>query len=80
MIKAGQFHIINVQRRMADWHFETAQTDEDLLAAHEKWLRDYNYQKHVAHERREDGRLSPAEVLGWVSGKQLCISSIFRNL
>ncbi len=41
----SQFHIINVQRRMADWSFEKAQTWEDLLAAHEKWMRDYNFQK-----------------------------------
>jgi putative transposase len=60
----------NVQRRMADWYFETAKTWEDLLATHEKWVRDYNYQKHFAHEQREDGRHSPAEVLGWVSGRQ----------
>jgi hypothetical protein len=40
-----QFHIINVQRRMADWSFEKAQTWEDLLAAHEKWMLDYNHQK-----------------------------------
>jgi hypothetical protein len=67
---AGVFHIINVQRRMADWYFETAQTWEDLVATHEKWVRDYNYQKHLAHEKREDGRHSPAEVLGWVKGLQ----------
>ena len=60
----------NVQRRMADWYFETAQTWEDLIATHEKWVRDYNYQKHFAHEKREDGRHSPAEVLGWVTGRQ----------
>jgi Integrase core domain len=60
----------NVQRRMADWYFETAQTWEDLVATHEKWVRDYNYQKHFAHEKREDGRHSPAEVLGWVTGRQ----------
>ena len=60
----------NVQRRMADWYFEMSQTWEDLVAAHEKWILDYNYQKHFAHEKREDGRHSPAEVLGWVSGRQ----------
>jgi hypothetical protein len=60
----------NIQRRMGDWFFEEAKSWEDLLAAHEKWVRDYNYQKHLAHEKREDGRHSPAEVLGWVSGKQ----------
>src|SRR5258708_27864223 len=27
-----QFHIINVQRRMGDWYFETAQSWEDLVA------------------------------------------------
>lgn len=39
---------------MADWHFERAQTWEDLLAAHEKWHRDYNYPKHQGHDDRED--------------------------
>jgi transposase InsO family protein len=59
-----------VQRRMADWSFEKAQTWEDLLAAHNKWMRDYNFQKHMAHEERQDGCHSPAEVLGWVKGMQ----------
>ena len=60
----------NAQRRLADWHFERAQTWEDLLAAHEKWLLDFNYQHHFAHEQREDGCHSPAAVLGWVKGMQ----------
>ena len=64
-----QFHIINVQRSMGDWYFETAKSWEDLVAAHKKWVLDYNFQKHLAHEKREDGRHSPAEVLGWVTGK-----------
>jgi hypothetical protein len=59
-----------VQRRMADWSFEKAQTWEDLLAAHDKWMRDYNFQRHMAHEERQDGCHSPAEVLGWVKGVQ----------
>lgn len=64
----GQFHIIGVQRRMADWSFEKAQTWEDLLVAHEKWLRDYNFQRHMAHEDRDDGSHSPAQVLNWQRG------------
>ncbi len=28
----------------------------------------YNAQRHSAHERREDGRRSPEEVLSWVKG------------
>jgi len=59
-----------VQRRMADWSFEKAHTWEDLLAAHDKWMRDYNFQKHTAHEQRNDGCHSPAEVLGWIKGMQ----------
>lgn len=62
--------MFNVQRRMADWSFEKAQTWEDLLAAHEKWHRDYNFQKHLAHEKRDDSCHSPAAVLGWVKGMQ----------
>jgi transposase InsO family protein len=60
----------NAQRRLADWHFERAQAWDDLLAAHEKWLLDFNYQHHAAHEHRQDGCHSPAEVLGWVKGLQ----------
>lgn len=68
----------NVQRRMGDWYFETAQSWEDLVAAHEKWVLDYNFQKHFAHEKREDGRHSPAEVLGWVTGKQFEPDYMYR--
>ena len=57
-----------VQRRMADASFEKAQTWEDLLAAHDTWMRDYNFQKHMAHEERPDGCHSPAEVLGLDQG------------
>jgi len=53
-----------VQRRMADWSFEKAHTWEDLLAAHDKWMTDYNFQKHMAHEERQDGCHRPAAVLG----------------
>ena len=59
-----------VQRRMADWSFEKAQTWEDLLAAHDKWMSDYNFQRHMAHENRDDGCHSPAAVLQWIKGVQ----------
>jgi hypothetical protein len=68
----------NAQRRLADWHFERAQTWEDLLAAHEKWLLDFNYQHHFAHEQREDGCHSPAAVLGWIKGMQPEPERIYR--
>ncbi|MBA2679588.1 MAG: helix-turn-helix domain-containing protein [Ktedonobacteraceae bacterium] len=68
----------NAQRRLADWYFERAQTWEDLLAAHEKWLLDFNYQHHFAHEQRQDGCHSPAAVLGWVKGMQPEPERIYR--
>jgi len=67
-----------VQRRLADWSFEKAQSWEDLLAAHEKWLLDYNHQRHMAHEAREDNCHSPASVLGWVKGMQPAPERIYR--
>jgi putative transposase len=58
----------NVQRRMADWNYAQAETWQELRAAHDRFCADYNYQRHFAHEQREDGKHSPAAVLGWVHG------------
>jgi len=58
----------NIQRRMADWDFAQATTWAALLGVHERWVVNYNYQSHWAHRQRADGKRSPANVLGWVSG------------
>lgn len=58
----------NVQRRMADWHFAKAEDWPELALAHERFVEDYNAQAHFAHRQRDDGRRSPAEVLGFASG------------
>jgi hypothetical protein len=58
----------NVQRRMADFHFVKAESWSELVAAHERWVADYNEQSHWAHCERPDDRRSPSEVLGWVTG------------
>jgi putative transposase len=68
----------NVQRRMADWDFSQAQTWEELLRAHERWLVDFNSQVHWAHQKRTDGRRSPAEVLGWATGKPISEEELKR--
>ena len=57
-----------IQKRMADWHFSQAGSWAELVAAHDRSVADYNAQPHFAHQRREDGRRSPGEVLSWVSG------------
>jgi len=49
---------------MADFHFERANTWEELVAEHDRWLESYNVQRHWAHEGRQEGRRSPSEVLG----------------
>ena len=60
----------NVQRRMADWHAAKADTWQELVATHDQFVADYNYQVHWVHRERQDNRHSPAEVLGWVQGWQ----------
>jgi transposase/transposase-like protein len=59
--------MFNIQRRMADWYFWRARSWEELVAAHEQWLTNYNEQSHWAHRERKDGRRSPQEVLGWLT-------------
>ena len=57
----------NIQRRMADWHFARAENWKELLQAHDRFLADYNAQSHWAHRERKDGKLSPREVLGFLT-------------
>ena len=49
-----------------------------FIPAHEKWLLDYNHQRHMAHENRDDNCHSPASVLGWVKGMQPELALIYR--
>jgi transposase len=67
-----------IQRRMADWDFAKATGWADLLAVHDQWVGDYNYQSHWAHQERPDGRLTPRDVLGWVSGREVAPEGLHR--
>lgn len=58
----------NIQRRMTDYFFQKAESWEELVAAHDRWVENYNIQKHWAHRDRTDGRHSPSEVLGFLTG------------
>lgn len=58
----------NIARKMSDARFARATSWGEALAIHRRFLRDYNLQRHWAHESREDGRHSPAEVLGGYTG------------
>lgn len=57
----------NIQRRMADYYFKRAESWEELVAAHDRWVEQYNTQVHWAHRHRKDGKRSPAEVLGFLT-------------
>jgi putative transposase len=59
----------NLQRRLADYHFAQVTSWQGAKDVHARWMNEHNYQAHWAHRARADGRLSPAEVLGWVRGR-----------
>jgi hypothetical protein len=67
-----------VQRRMADWAFANAGTWPELLAAHDQWVADYNYQGHFAHQHRHEDRRSPAAVLHTVCGRLFAPEELHR--
>jgi hypothetical protein len=76
----GQFHIINIARKMSDARFARATSWEEVLAIHRRFLRDYNVQRHWAHESREDVCHSPVEVLAWHKGTMYPPSVLDRIL
>jgi hypothetical protein len=60
------------------WHFARAQSWEQLLAVHDRWLEDFNTQDRWAHRERDDNRRSPAAVLGWVTGTTYTAEDLHR--
>src|SRR3989442_8377226 len=68
----------NIVRKMADAKFARATSWEEMITIHRKWMRDYNVQRHWAHEKREDGCHSPVQVLA--SHKGTMNSAEFLNL
>jgi hypothetical protein len=70
----------NIVRKMADAKFARARSWEELIATHRAWMRDYNTQRHWAHEKREDGCHSPAAVLGEQKGMMYPESVLNRIL
>lgn len=70
----------NIVRRMSDAKFAKATSWEEMIAIHRTWMRDYNVQRHWAHEKREDGCHSPAEVIGWHKGTMYEASVLDRIL
>ena len=69
--REGQFHIININRRLADHWYHQATSWEEITDIHVDFVRKYNEQEHFAHRKRADGRRTPQDVLGWVKGREI---------
>src|SRR5713226_8331215 len=72
--------MFNIVRRMADFHFHQATSWEEIQRLHRKWVQDYNSQRHWAHESRDDGCHSPAQVIGWHKGTMIPEETLNRIL
>ncbi len=70
----------NIVRKMADAKFARARSWEEMITTHRTWMRDYNTQRHWAHEKREDSCHSPATVLGEQKGTMYPESVLNRIL
>lgn len=64
---------------MADDQFAHATSWGAVQAVHDRWVADFNFQAHWAHRQRDDGRHSPAEVLGWVHGRVYTPADLHRT-
>jgi hypothetical protein len=58
-----------MQRRLADFTFAQAPTLEAMQDQHGAFIDTLNTTRHWAHLDRDDGRLRPVDVLGWVKGR-----------
>lgn len=58
-----------VMRCRSQVHFGQVTSWEGAKTIHERFVTDYDAQPHWAHRKRDDNRLSPAEVLGQETGK-----------
>ncbi len=61
--------LFSIQRRLGDHDFSNSRTWSEIQQAHRKWWVNYNSEHHQAHQKRQDGRHSPAAVLRGVLGR-----------
>jgi hypothetical protein len=65
-----------VMKRMEAYQLERATSWEDVCQIHARFVADYNWQEHFAHQEREDGLRTPREVLGWVHGRHVDLPTL----
>ena len=61
--------LFSIQRRLGDHDFSNSRTWSEIQQAHRKWWVNYNNEHHQAHQKRQDGRHSPAAVLRGMLGR-----------
>jgi transposase len=61
--------MFNVSRRMCDSLYACVTSWSEALNIHREWMYNYNYQRHHAHEKRDDGCHTPLQVLDWHKGQ-----------
>src|SRR4029453_10535871 len=66
------------QRRLVDWDFAQAGSWPELLAVHDHWVTEHNYQDHWGHQDRPEDRRSPAAVLQRVCGRLFSPEGLHR--
>jgi transposase InsO family protein len=69
-----------VQLRLADAHFEQAQTFAEIQERHAAFVETFNTTLHWAHRERPDGLRTPAAVLAWVRGGEIDLDALHRAL
>jgi hypothetical protein len=66
----------NIVKHMEAYKLALAATWEEFSAVHARWVADYNCQAHIAHQDREDGLRTPAEVVGGATGRLVPIPTL----
>jgi transposase InsO family protein len=69
-----------IQLRLADAHFEQAQSFVEIQERHAQFVQTFNNTHHYAHRQRSDKLRTPAAVLGWVRGRKVTPEELQRAL
>jgi hypothetical protein len=72
-----------IQLRLADAHFEQAQSFAEIQERHAQFVQTFNNTPHWAYQQRSDKLRTPAAVLGWVRGRKVTpeeLQKAFRHL
>jgi transposase InsO family protein len=69
-----------IQLRLADAHFEQAQSFVEIQERHAQFVETFNNTLHWAHRERSDKLRTPAAVLGWVRGRKVTPEELQRAL